>query len=100
MTQRGATHRKALCVVAARLAERAWLTMARGEPSVICDPEGRPVTTEQAKRLIGERFTVTTEVRRRRRSSKKAGKAPHLALEAQHKSQREAGHEATFPGPA
>jgi transposase len=29
MTQRGATHRKALCVVAARLAERAWLTLAR-----------------------------------------------------------------------
>src|SRR4029453_14259768 len=29
MTQGGATHRKALCVVAARLAERAWLTMAR-----------------------------------------------------------------------
>jgi hypothetical protein len=75
MTQRGATHRKALCVVAARLAERAWLTMARGEPYVICDLEGRPVTTEQAKRLIGERFTVTAEVRRRRRSSKKAGKA-------------------------
>jgi hypothetical protein len=84
----------------AQLAERAWLTLARGEPYVICDPEGRPVTTEQAKRLIGERFTVTAEVRRRRRSSKKAGKAPHLALEAQHKSQREAGHEATFPGPA
>src|SRR4029450_4501056 len=34
MTQRGATHPKALCVVAARLAERAWLTMARGEPYV------------------------------------------------------------------
>jgi len=32
MTQRGATHRKALCVVAARLAERAWPTMARGQP--------------------------------------------------------------------
>jgi hypothetical protein len=44
MTQRGATHRKALCVVAARLAERAWLTMARGEPYVICDLEGQPVT--------------------------------------------------------
>jgi transposase len=27
MTQRGATHRKALCVVAARLAERDWLTL-------------------------------------------------------------------------
>jgi hypothetical protein len=83
MTQRGATHRKALCVVAARLAERSWLTMARGEPYVICDLEGRPVTPEQAKRLITEHFTVTAEVRRRRRSSKKAGKAPHTALEAQ-----------------
>jgi transposase len=97
MTQRGATHRKALCVVGARLAERAWLTMARGEPYVICDLDGRPVTPEQAKRLIAERFTVTPEVRRRRRSNKQAGKAPHMALKAQVKSQREAGHEATFP---
>jgi len=97
MTQRGATHRKALCVVAARLAERGWLTLARGEPYVICDLEGRPVTPEQAKRLIAERFTVTPEVRRRRRSTKKAGKAPHKALKAQGKSQHEAGHEATFP---
>jgi hypothetical protein len=97
MTQRGATHRKALCVVGARLAERAWLTMARGEPYVICDLDGRPVTPEQAKRLIAERFTVTPKVRRRRRSTKKAGKTPHTALKAQVKSQREAGHEATFP---
>jgi transposase len=99
MTQRGATHRKALCVVAARLAERAWLTLARGEPYVVGDLDGQPVTPEQAKRLIAERFTVTPEVRRRR-SSKKAGKAPHMALEAQGESQREAGHEATFPTPA
>jgi transposase len=96
MTQRGATHRKALCVVAARLAERAWLTLARGEPYVICDLDGQPVTPEQAKRLIAQRFTVPTEVRRRR-SSTKMGKAPHMALKAQVKSQREAGHEATFP---
>jgi transposase len=100
MTQRGASHRKALCVVAARLAERGWLTMARGEPYVICDLEGRPVTPEQAKRLIAERFTVPAEIRRRRRSTKQVGKAPHKALKAQVKSQREAGHEATFPTPA
>src|SRR6266487_4544622 len=96
MTQRGATHRKALCVVAARLAERAWLTFARGEPYVVCDLDGQPVTPDQAKHLIAEQFTVPTEVRRRR-SSTKAGKAPHMALKAQVKSQREAGHEATFP---
>jgi hypothetical protein len=99
MTQRGATHRKALGVVAARLAERAWLAFARGEPYVVCDLHGRPVTPAQAKRLIAERFTVPAEVRRRRPSTK-AGKAPHTALKAQVRSQREAGHEATFPTPA
>jgi Transposase IS116/IS110/IS902 family len=99
MTQRGATHRKALRVVAARLAERAWLTFARGEPYVVCDLDGQPVTPEQAKHLIAGHVTVPTQVRRRR-SSKKAGKAPHTALKAQVRSQREAGHEATFPTPA
>jgi transposase len=99
MTQRGATHRKALCVVAARLAERAWLTFARAEPYVVCDLDGQPVTAAQAKQLIAEQFTVTPEVRRRR-SSTKAGKAPQMALKAQAKSQHEAGHEATFPAPA
>jgi hypothetical protein len=79
-----------------RLAERAWLTLARGEPSVVRDLTGRPVTPEQAKQLIAERVTVPTEVRRRR-SGTKAGKAPHMALKAQGKSQHEAGHEATFP---
>jgi hypothetical protein len=71
--------------------------MARGEPYVVCDLDGRPVTPEQAKRLIAERFAVAPDVRRRRRSTKKAGKAPHAALKAQGRSQREAGHEATFP---
>jgi hypothetical protein len=84
------------CVVAARLAERAWLTLARGEPYVIRDLTGRPVTPEQARQLIAERFTVPIQVRRRR-SSTKVGKVPQTALKAHSKSQREAGHEATFP---
>jgi hypothetical protein len=62
--------------------------MARGEPSVICDLQARPVTPEQAKRLISEHFTVTAEVRRRRRSTKKAGKA------LMWRSRRNPGHRA------
>ena len=87
MTQRGATHRKALCVVAARLAGRAWLAFARGEPYVVCDLDGQPVTAARAKQLIAERFTVPAEVRRRR-SSTKMGKAPTR------RSRRKAGHSA------
>jgi hypothetical protein len=63
-----------------RLAEQALLTLARGEPYIVCDLEGQPIAPEQAKRLIAEWFTVPTEVRWRRRSTKKAGKASHTAL--------------------
>lgn len=80
MVERGAEHLKALCVVAGRLAERLWTVMHRGMPYVICDTDGSPVTPDQAKSIIAEQWTVTEDVRRRRRSSKtKAGKAPQQA---------------------
>ena len=44
MTERGATHLKACCVVAGHLAERAWTVLHRGTPYVICDNNGNPVT--------------------------------------------------------
>jgi transposase len=85
MVERGAGHTKALCVVAAGLAERLWAVLRRGMPYVICDTDGTPITTtEQAKQIIAERWTVPAEVRARGRSrkttttrKKEAGKAPH-----------------------
>jgi len=70
MVDRGADHIKALCVVAAALAERAWAVLRRGMPYVICDTDATPVTPEQAKKIIAEQWTVTAEVRARRRSTK------------------------------
>lgn len=88
MTERGATHLKALCVVAAHLAERAWTVLRRGMPYVICDADGTPVTAEQAKQIITEHWTVPEHVRTRRRSRKptKAGKAPQQVRTGQDKS--------------
>jgi transposase len=79
MTERGKDHLGALCVVAANLAERAWVVMRRGTPYVARDPDGRPVTREEARAIIAEHFTVPPEVRARRRS-KKVGKAPQKVL--------------------
>jgi hypothetical protein len=73
MTAHGAHHTKAVCVVAARLAERAWTVLARGEPYVLRDLDGAPVTPEQARRIIAERYAVADEVRLRRRSRKAIG---------------------------
>jgi transposase len=83
MTERGKDHLGAICVVAACLAERAWTVMRRGTPYVICDTDGRPVTPDQAKTIIAERWTVPPEVRARRRS-KKTGKAPQKVLAGQY----------------
>lgn len=83
MVERGAHHTKAVCVVAARLAERSWAVMARGEPYVIRDLDGTPVSPDEARRIIAERYTVPDEVRRRRRSrNQRTGKAPQRVLEA------------------
>jgi transposase len=96
MTQRGAPHLKALCVVAACLAERAWLTLSRAKPYVIRDLQGRPISPQQARKLIAEQFTVPADVRRRRRSNKLAGRAPQQC--SRHaKSRHTAGHEAALP---
>jgi Transposase IS116/IS110/IS902 family len=78
MVERGKDHLGAVCVVAAHLAERAWMVMDRGLPYVICDTDGVPVTPIQAKQIIAERYTVPEEVRRRRRHKK--GKAPQQVL--------------------
>ncbi len=80
MVERGAPHLKATCVVAAHLAERAWTVLARGTPYVVRDVDDRPVRPEEARAIIAKRYTVGEDVRRRRRS-KKAGKAPHQVLE-------------------
>ena len=79
MTERGATHLKACCVVAGHLAERAWAVLNRGTPYVICDNNGNPVTPGEAKKIIADKWTVTEDIRKRRRSRKTTGKAPQTA---------------------
>jgi transposase len=70
MVERGANHLKALCVVAAELAERFWLVMERGTPYQLRDTDGRPISTAEGRAIVGARWKVPEEVRRRRRSRK------------------------------
>lgn len=78
MVERGKSHLGAVCVVAAELAERAFVVMARGAPYELRDLDGRPVSLEEARSLIASHFTVPAEVRARRRGTK-VGKAPQSA---------------------
>ena len=84
MVERGKNHLAALCVVAATLAERAWIVLKRQTPYIIRDNDGTPVTAEQAAAIIAEHWTVPTDVRARRRN-KKTGKAPQAITTRTHR---------------
>ena len=81
MVERGAHHHKAVCIVAAHLARRAWTTLPRGRTYVLRDIDGTEVTSSTGKGVVDERYKVPEEVCRRRRT-KKAGKVRHEAADA------------------
>jgi transposase len=78
VVERGACHIKALCVVAAHLAERVLAVLQRGTPYVLRDLDGRSLGIEEAK-TIAASWAVPEDVRQRRRS-RKQGKVPHQVL--------------------
>ena len=52
-----------------------------GQPYQIRDTDGRPVSVDEAKAIIADRWTVPEDVRRRRRSLQtRAGKAPRQVV--------------------
>jgi len=79
MTERGASHLKACCVVAGHLALRLHATMLRGTPYQLRDTDGSAVTADQARQIIAANWTVPDDVRKRRRSRKNKGKTPQQA---------------------
>jgi hypothetical protein len=99
MTERGKNHLGAICVVAAHLAERSWLVMRRGSPYVLCDVDGTVVTAQQAKTIIAQRYSVSEEVRLRRRSNK-GGKAPQKVLVEHLKSHTKGVDKTRRPSPS
>ena len=99
MTSHGAHHTKAVCVVAAKLADRAWTVMTRGTPYVICDIDGTPVDNPTARAIIAERYHVTPEIRQRRRSTKAATKTRRLA-ETRNEAKRKNPHQERVNEPA
>jgi transposase len=100
MVHKGAVHTKAVCVVAAKLAERGWRVLQRGRPYQLCDVDGTEVTAEQAKQIIAERYTVPDHIRAQRRSKKSSGKAPQTGPTRPKRSTRRPSHHPDSPSAA
>ena len=76
MVQAGRHHNSALCHIATVLLTRMVACWRRGEPYVICDTDGRPITPEEGRRIIAERYQVPSELRDKLRTTSPA-RGPH-----------------------
>ena len=70
MVHKGKHHNQAVCACATHLLDRVLAVMQADEPYQLRDVDGTPVSAEQARAIIAQRYTVPEMVRKR--NSKRA----------------------------
>ncbi len=65
MVEHGKHHQQAICACATHLLDRIWTVLKEDRPYELRDVDGIPVTVEQARAIIAERYTVSKRVRPR-----------------------------------
>lgn len=73
MMNKGKHHCQAVCACATHLLDRVRAVLRDGRPYELRDVDGRPVTWQEARAIIAERYHVPDEVRQR--NCKRARKA-------------------------
>lgn len=71
MVEKGFPHVKAVCEVAAHMADRLFRVLKDNRLYELRDAEGNPVSAREARQIIATRYTVPEEVRARLRRQKK-----------------------------
>ncbi len=65
MVNKGNHHTQAVCACVTHLLDRIRVVLTEDRPYELRDVDGTPVTPQQARAIIAERYTVPEEVRRR-----------------------------------
>lgn len=73
MVNKGKHHNQAVCTCATHLIDRVRVVLIQERPYELRDVDGRPVTKEEARRIIADRYTVSEAVRQQ--TNQKARKA-------------------------
>jgi transposase len=69
MVDAGKHHNSALCHIATSLLNRIIACWRAGQPYLLRDVDGTPVTKEQARAIIAERYTIPNDLRTQRRTT-------------------------------
>jgi hypothetical protein len=67
MVHKGNHHCQAVCACATHLLDRVRAVLRDGRPYELCDIDGTPLTWQEARAIIAERYHVPEEVRKARR---------------------------------
>jgi transposase len=86
MVTKGKHHTQAVCTCATHLLDRVLVVLHEGKPYELRDVDGTPVTAEQGRAIVLERYTVPEEVRRRKT---KRFRQAHRDRRAEKKQKRE-----------
>ena len=73
MTEAGKHHNSALCHIATTLLTRIIACWRAGQLYQLRDIDGTPVTTEQARTIIAERYAIPKDLRARRKTTATTG---------------------------
>ena len=69
MVEAGKHHNSALCHIATTLLTRIIACWRAGQPYQLRDIDGTPVTTDQARAIIAERYAIPNDLRARRKTT-------------------------------
>lgn len=76
IVEAGKHHNSALCTVAAVLLTRIAACLRSGQPYQLRDTDGTPITEQQGRQIVADRYTVPPAVRAARRQLTAASRQP------------------------
>jgi len=93
MVDKGKHHNQAVCTVATHLLDRVLVILKEDRPYQLRDVDGSPLTRQQARQIVIERYTVPEKVRQRNNKNARRKRANQRAernfARQQHKKSRE-----------
>jgi len=96
MVNKGKHHTQAVCCCATHLLDRVRAVLRDDRPYELKDVDGAPVTWQEARAIIAERYHVPDDVRQRRRSRTRKQRREHQAeKKRERRSRPEAGKRLT-----
>ncbi len=76
---RGKHYNQAICAVATHVLDRIFAVLRDDQPYELRDVEGRPISEEEAQRLIAERYLVPRNARQRQSKRRRREQADRRA---------------------